>query len=119
MVRTDCNSLKYFLDQAELNDRQKKWVSKIQAYDFDIEFIKGKNNTVVDALSRKLSVTTLCSLSEISTDWKDQLLVEYSKDQHACEVMHGSVSDDRYSVVDDVIYYKGRVFLVLGSQLKE
>ena len=27
--------------------------------------------------------------------------------------------DDRYSVVDDTIYYKGSVYLVTGSQLKE
>jgi hypothetical protein len=31
----------------------KKWVRKIQAYDFDIEFVKGKNNVVADALSRR------------------------------------------------------------------
>jgi hypothetical protein len=42
VVRTDHNSLKYFLDQKDLNERQQKWVSKIQAYDFDIEFVKGK-----------------------------------------------------------------------------
>jgi hypothetical protein len=119
VVRTDHNSLKYFLDQTELNDRQQKWVSKVQAYDFDIEFIKGKNNTVADALSRKPSLAALCSLSEISADWKAQLLVEYSKNQHACEIMEGLTQDDGYSVVDDVIYYKGRVYLVPESQLKE
>jgi hypothetical protein len=31
IVRTDHNSLKYFLYQKDLNDRQKKWVRKIQA----------------------------------------------------------------------------------------
>ena len=28
-VKTDHNSLKYFLEQKELNERQHKWVSKI------------------------------------------------------------------------------------------
>jgi hypothetical protein len=55
-VRTDHNSLKYLLDPKDLNERQQKWVSKIQAYDFDIEFVKGKNNVVADALSRRPSV---------------------------------------------------------------
>ncbi|XP_059063851.1 uncharacterized protein LOC131856292 [Cryptomeria japonica] len=90
---SDHNSLKYFLDQTELNDRQQKWVSKIQAYDFDIEFIKGKNNTEVDALSRKPSLAALCSLSEISADWKAQLLVEYYKNQHACELKEQILHD--------------------------
>ena len=51
-IKTDHNSLKYFLEQKELNECQQKWVSKVQAYDFDIEYVKGKNNIVVDALSR-------------------------------------------------------------------
>lgn len=36
VVRKDHNSLKYFLEQKELNERQQKWVSRIQAYGFDI-----------------------------------------------------------------------------------
>ena len=115
VMRMNHNSLKYFLDQTELNDRQQKWVSKVQAYDFDIEFIKGKNNTIANALSRKPSLATLCSLSKISADWKAELLVECFKNEHACEVMEGLTQDDGYSVVDDVIYYKGKVYLVLES----
>jgi hypothetical protein len=53
VLRTNHNSLKYFLDQKDLNERHQKWVSKIHAYDFDIEIFKGKNNVVVDALSRR------------------------------------------------------------------
>jgi hypothetical protein len=49
-VRSDHNSLKYFLEQKDLNERQQKWVNKIHDYDFDIEFVKGKNNIVADAL---------------------------------------------------------------------
>ncbi|XP_059073712.1 uncharacterized protein LOC131874383 [Cryptomeria japonica] len=118
IVRTDHNSLKYFLRQKDLNERQQKWVSKIQAYDFDLKYVKGKNNVAADALSRKPSIAALCSLSEISADWKCQLLVEYSKNQHACEIMDGIVQDDKYTIVDDVIYYKGRIYLVPESKLK-
>ena len=38
-VKTDHNSLRYFLEQKELNERQQKWVRKIQAYDFEIEYV--------------------------------------------------------------------------------
>jgi hypothetical protein len=88
----------------------------VQAYDFDIEYVKGKNNVVVDALSRRLE---LCSLSKISADWKSELLMDYSKSKFACEVMDNSVQDDRYKVVDDIIYYKDHIYLVLKSKLKE
>jgi hypothetical protein len=35
----------------------------VQAYDFDIEYVKGKNNVVANALSRK---PTTFSMSEIA-----------------------------------------------------
>jgi hypothetical protein len=42
VVKTDHNSLKYFLEQKDLSERQQKWVSKIQAFEFDIEYVKEK-----------------------------------------------------------------------------
>ena len=50
-VKSDHNSLRYFLEKKQLQERQQKWVRKIQAYDFAIEYVKGKRNVVVDALS--------------------------------------------------------------------
>ena len=75
-VRTDHNSLRFFLEQKQLQERQQKWVSKIQAYDFDIEYVKGKNNVVADALSRRPATLSLMSLD---ANWRAQLLVEYMK----------------------------------------
>jgi hypothetical protein len=102
VVRIDHNSLKYFLEQKDLNERQHKWVSKVQAYDFDIKFVKGENNVVAYALSRRPSPY---SMLEISFEWKSHLLVEYSKNKFACELMDDQVQDDRYKLVDDIIYY--------------
>jgi hypothetical protein len=74
-VKTDHNSLKYFLDQKDLSERKQKWVSKIQAFDFDIEHVKGKRNVVADALSKRPLGR---SMVDVCTDWKTRLLVEYS-----------------------------------------
>jgi hypothetical protein len=51
-------------------------------------------------------------------NWKAHLLVEYSKNKFSCEVMDGKVIDDRYWVLDDVIFYKDRIYMVLESTLK-
>ena len=69
-----------------MNERQQKWVSKVQAYDFEIEYVKRKNNVVVDTLSRRPATL---SLLEISVDWKAHLLVEYLKNMFTCKVLHG------------------------------
>jgi hypothetical protein len=46
----------------------------------------------VDALSRK---QTILSLMEISADWKSHVLVDYSKNKFACEILDGKVHDSR------------------------
>ena len=46
-------------------------------------------------------------------------MVEYSKDKFACELLDGQIQDDRYRVIDDIIYYKNRIFLVPESPLKK
>ena len=80
-----------------------------------MEYVKGKNNVVVDALSRQPASLSLMS---ISTDWRSLLLVEYSKNKFACELLDGQIQDDRYRIIDDIIYYKGRIYLVPESALK-
>ena len=116
LVKTDHNNLKYFLKQKDLSERQQKWVTKVQEFDFDIEYVKGKNKIVVDALLRR---PVACSLMEISADWKSHLLVEYFKNKFACEVMDGQIQDDQYRVIEDIIFYKDKVYLVLDLGLKK
>ena len=55
----------------------------------------------------------------LDTDWKAQLLVEYSKDHFSCEILDGQITNDRYRVMDEVIYFRDRIFLTRSSQLKE
>ena len=43
------------------------------------------------------------------------MLVEYSKDCFACEILDGQVTGDRYRVMDEIIYYRDRIFLIEGS----
>ena len=66
---------------------------------------------VADALSRK---PTLCSLTSISTDWKVSIISKYGKDSFATKILDKLVDDNRYQVVDELIYYKNKIFLVPG-----
>ena len=111
MVKTDHNSLRHFLTQKDLNERKYKWVRKIQSYDFDIKYVKWKNNIVAYVLSRRPSF----SLMDIAKNWKYMLLVEYAKDKFACDVLDGLMGDDNYIILNGLIYYKGIIYLVQDS----
>jgi len=52
-VFSDHKSLKYLFDQRELNMRQKRWIEFLNDYDFELLYLPGKANVVVNALSRK------------------------------------------------------------------
>ncbi|MCY6524950.1 hypothetical protein, partial [Actinobacillus pleuropneumoniae] len=52
-VKTNHDSLKYFIEQRLSSQEKKSWVTKMLGYDFEIIYKKGKQNVVGDALSRK------------------------------------------------------------------
>jgi hypothetical protein len=52
-------------------------------------------------------------------EWKALILVEYSKKRFACKILDVQASDDRYGVIDNIIYYKDRIYLVPESELKD
>ncbi|GJT32376.1 putative reverse transcriptase domain-containing protein [Tanacetum coccineum] len=53
VVFTNHKSLKYILNQKELNLRQQRWIELLSDYDCEIRYHPGKANVVDDALSRK------------------------------------------------------------------
>ena len=73
-LKTYQNGLKYLFYQPTLNTRKTKWLEFLCEYDFDIKHIKGKENKVVDALSRKLHDLHATTISMYRTDIKDRVL---------------------------------------------
>ena len=53
IVKSDHRNLQTFTTTKELNARQARWAEELSSYDFKIEHIKGKENRVADALSRR------------------------------------------------------------------
>ena len=65
---TDNKGLKYQLDQPNLNARQARWLDFLSEYDFEIQHIKGKENKVVDALSRNARLNFTAVISTYTID---------------------------------------------------
>jgi RNase H-like domain found in reverse transcriptase/Reverse transcriptase (RNA-dependent DNA polymerase)/Integrase zinc binding domain/Chromo (CHRromatin Organisation MOdifier) domain len=53
IVRSDHKNLRTFMTTKELNGRQARWAEELSEYNFRIEHVKGKENIVADALSRR------------------------------------------------------------------
>ena len=51
-LKTDNMSLKYLFKQPDLNVRQARCLTFLNEYHFKLKHIKGKENKIVDALSR-------------------------------------------------------------------
>jgi len=58
-IYTDHKSLKYLMDQPNLNMRQRRWLDVVKDYDCEILYHPGKANVVADALSRRAESTPL------------------------------------------------------------
>ncbi|MEI6371517.1 MAG: reverse transcriptase domain-containing protein [Nostocales cyanobacterium ELA608] len=53
-IRTDHKSLIHFQTQPMLSGRQTRWIETLSRYNYEIEYIKGEENVVADALSRRV-----------------------------------------------------------------
>lgn len=61
IVKTYQKALKFLLEQKLHTGTQLKWITRLMQYNFTIEYKKGKENKVADALSRLplVELTTL------------------------------------------------------------
>jgi hypothetical protein len=88
-IKTDHQSVKYFLEQRISSPKQKKWVTKLFGYDYEIIYKKGKDNVVVDALSQKYEDEgSLSSLSFIVLDWLQAIRQEWLQDPKSSQLIH-------------------------------
>lgn len=106
---------------------QHKWLSKLMEYEFKIEYKKGKENLVANALSRKgeakaEEVALLAHISFPTTDWVGELKLTYKNNKEASIMMekllnHQDVSKGT-TLQQGIILRKGRIFIVLDSPFK-
>jgi hypothetical protein len=78
-LRIDHKGVKYLFDQLTLNVRQSRWLELLCEYDFDIKHIKGKENKVVDALSRRVHELHAIAISMYQNDLERRIF-EAAKD---------------------------------------
>ena len=72
--------MKYLLDQPTLNARKSRWLEFLCEYDFDIKYIKWKENKVADALNRRVHELHATTISMYQNVIKDKILEDANED---------------------------------------
>ncbi|GJU23444.1 putative alpha/beta hydrolase fold protein [Tanacetum coccineum] len=90
-IKTDHFSLKYVLDQRMTTPFQSKWHLKFLGFDYEIEYKKGEENVVADALSRVQTQGALFSLlTEATTnEFMDSVTKLWTTDPILNKVIQG------------------------------
>jgi hypothetical protein len=124
-LRTDHNGLKYLFDQPTLNAKQIRWLEFLCEYDFDIKYIKGKENKVVDALRRKVHELHATTISMYQTEIKDRILeaanvdLQYKRLVAKLQQHEKPQNQENYTLgTDSLLLYKNRVYVPNDRELK-
>lgn len=69
VIKTDHKSLKYLLEQKRLGTSTRQaWMTKLQLYDYEIQYRKGQENHVAHALSMKPSTSMFAIIVHVMLD---------------------------------------------------
>jgi hypothetical protein len=121
IIKTDQQSLKYMMNQRLVEGIQHKLLMKLMEFDYVIEYKKGKENKVVDALSRKDNCL-MAIISAVPT-WISDVEASYVNDSHYTELIQKlSVQPQtapQYSLHSGILRYRGKICIGNGSELKK
>ena len=124
-LRTDHCGLKYLFDQPTLNARQARWLEFLCEFDFEIKHIKGKENKVADALSRKVHEMHVESLSICQSDLRQEIVNHTTEDEMYVQVknkLQQQSLEKRYEGYkleeDGLLTYKNRIYIPSVAYLR-
>ncbi|XP_039145476.1 uncharacterized protein LOC120282666 [Dioscorea cayenensis subsp. rotundata] len=115
IVKTDHQSLKFFIEQRLSTIIQQKWLSRLMGFEFEIQYKKGSSNVVADALSRQQEELPVCALSCVTPKWMLEIGASYEADPTAAELLARatlqSSEDSHISFTNGVIRINGKFYV--------
>lgn len=123
-IFTDHRTLEYFLMQKDLSWQQAQWQEFLAQYDFEIVYLKGKENMVVDALSRvehkdKDNIVAPVFTVKADTDLVEKIKEGYQKDDWCRKIQDNMQSTTEASIKDGLMYWKERLIIPRHGSIRE
>jgi hypothetical protein len=82
MLLTDNSGVKHLFSQQDLNARQARWLAFLSEFDFEVRHIKGKENKVADALSRRTNGIYEVIISKVENDIEHRIKSASKNDEN-------------------------------------
>ena len=114
IVRTDQKSLKYLWEQKINTAAQQKWLTKLMGYDFVIEYKRGSENVVADALSRCAENGELIALSQPKPSWLEPIKQEVQSQPQLQRLVKLCEEDEvvgPWLFQEGILFFKNRIYL--------
>ena len=92
-VRTDQRSLKYLMEQREVNLEYLKWMVKLMGYQFEIHYRPGLENKAADGLSRIFPTAMVMALTVPRVLHLEKLQQEVVADMKLQEIVKSIQAD--------------------------
>lgn len=120
-VRTDHRSLKFLLEQKDVNLEYHKWLTRLLGCDIDISYKPGCANKEADDLSRCMSVSALLLAVTIPSvlQWQDldkEIAADSDIQEKIKKLQEGVMISEKLSVIDGRLWLKHRVVIPSSSQ---
>ncbi|CAH9094973.1 unnamed protein product [Cuscuta epithymum] len=128
IIRIDQISLKYLVDQIISTPIEHKYLTKLLGFDYKIEYKKGPENKVADALSRRNQqddkVAENCYvISVVKPIWQEELIQSYVGDVEAEEASLQLVTTpynmSYFSYHDGVLRHKNKLYVGINGDLRD
>jgi len=124
-LMTDHIALKYLFDQPKLNVRKARWLAILSEFDFEIQFIKGKENMVTDTLSRKVQINHLTTISSYGSNLGERIIDARQYDEQYQQIKEelqqadkGEKSEEYHLTKEGLIKFKNRIYVPNNNELR-
>jgi hypothetical protein len=125
MLLTDNSGVKFLFSQPDLNARQARWLAFLSEFDFEVRHIKGKENKVADALSRRTNGLFEISISREESDIEQNIKYASGNDEKYIKTiayLQGNAKNlDRTDLSLDrngLLRFKNRLYIPDSAELK-
>ncbi|WVZ71118.1 hypothetical protein U9M48_019739 [Paspalum notatum var. saurae] len=108
VIHSDHESLKHIRSQVKLNCRHAKWVKFIESFSYVIKHMKGKDNVIADALSRRY--TMLLQLDH-RIFGLESIKEQYAYDEDFKDI----ITWDKYVINEGFVFRANRLCIPVGS----